>query len=258
MGCYPIFSCLDWSGLPPDLEDLADLVSFTAVTDPFGNYDRGLLERCFPDVMVPFKQHYVTDLSIAPERFVAPHHRRNVDRALRKVTVARCEDPPRYGREWTELYAHLIRRHSIRGIAAFSEAALRSQLEVPGVRLFRAEAGGEAAGMVLWMVQNGIAYYHLGAYSEAGYRERASFALFWSSLEHFRSEGVGWLSLGAGAGTREDEAGGLARFKSGWSTSTRPVYLCGRILDKQAYSGLASKSGGPGSYFPAYREGEFG
>ena len=260
MNCYPIFTCLDWSGLPADLENLGDLVSLTVVTDPFGDYDRGLLQRCFPDVMFLFKQHFVTDLSMCPEKFVSPHHHRNARRALRRLAVTRCDDPPRYGREWTNLYGQLIRRHKIRGIAAFSKAALRSQLEVPGLQMFRAEFEGEPAGMVLWMVQNGIAYYHLGAYNEPGYREGASFALFWASLEYFRSERLGWLSLGAGAGIRGED-NGLARFKRGWSTGARPVYLCCRILDPEAYARLASQRSGSGfrqRYFPAYREGEFG
>ena len=53
--------------------------------------------------------------------------------------------------------------------------------------------------------------------------------------------------------------GGLREFKRGWSTGTRPAYLCGRILQPQRYAELAEERGpGERSYFPAYRAGEFG
>lgn len=37
--------------------------------------------------------------------------------------------------------------------------------------------------MPLFYLQDEVAYYHLGAFSEEGYRCRASFALFWTTLE---------------------------------------------------------------------------
>jgi len=65
MGIYPFLTCNVWSRLPDDLDALqrSKLVSLVAVTDPFGNYDEALLHRCFPDVVRPFKQHYVVDLT---------------------------------------------------------------------------------------------------------------------------------------------------------------------------------------------------
>jgi Acetyltransferase (GNAT) domain len=259
MGCYPIFGCPNWSGLPSDLMDLKDLVCLSLVTDPFGDYDSALLQKCFPDLMLPFKQHFVVDLAANPNEFLSAHHRRNVRKALCSVTVTHCEDPVRYNREWINLYSHLVRRHAIRGIPAFSELALRRQLEVPGLQMFRADLNGNTVGMILWMVQNGIAYYHLGAYNEVGYRERASFALFWVALEFFCARHIRWLSLGAGAGVRDEVDDGLTRFKRGWSTGTRLAYLCGRILDHDAYARLLrEKAVTPHDYFPAYRKGEFG
>ena len=62
MGCYPIFTCQDWSQLANDLQDLGcDLVSLALVTDPFGEYDEPYLRRIF-DVVFAFKEHYVADL----------------------------------------------------------------------------------------------------------------------------------------------------------------------------------------------------
>src|SRR5512139_3565634 len=58
IGCYPLFVCEDWNNLPEDLLALqGELVSLTLVSDPFGNYDETLLRACFPDTMIPFKEH---------------------------------------------------------------------------------------------------------------------------------------------------------------------------------------------------------
>ena len=43
---------------------------------------------------------------------------------------------------------------------------------------------------------------------------------------------------------------GLTRFKRGWATGERIAHLCGRVLDRAAYSRLA----GPSDWFPAYRD----
>jgi lipid II:glycine glycyltransferase (peptidoglycan interpeptide bridge formation enzyme) len=77
------------------------------------------------------------------------------------------------------------------------------------------------------LVSNKIAYYHLAAYSEAGYSLKASFALFWTCLEALAAEGIAWAALGSGAGTHSVSEG-LRRFKEGWSTEARPAYFCGQ------------------------------
>src|SRR5262249_40272003 len=101
-------------------------------------------------------------------------------------------------------------------------------------------------------------YYHLGAYSDAGYHLRASYALMRAAIDRFADEGLQWLSLGAGAGARGDTTDGLTRFKQGWANGTRPVYLCGRIFDRERYHALVRARGITRSdYFPAYRSGEF-
>jgi hypothetical protein len=112
--------------------------------------------------------------------------------------------------------------------------------------------------MLLWYVQGPVAYYHLGAYSPRGYELRASFALFWFATEYFAARGLKWLNLGAGAGIKDDGRDGLSRFKKGWSTGTRPAYLCGRVFDRPAYKKLTTETNLTGTrYFPVYRAGEF-
>jgi hypothetical protein len=113
--------------------------------------------------------------------------------------------------------------------------------------------------MLLWYIQEEVAYYHLGAYDRAGYQLRASFALFWCAIEYFSSMGnLRWLNLGAGSGVSDSGDDGLSRFKRGWATATRTAYFCGRIFDKERYAEVTNAS--PRSfhgYFPEYREGEF-
>src|SRR5438132_8657446 len=70
MGCYPLFLCEDWSHLNVDLEEIADgMVCLSLVTDPFGEYDFPYLCQCFPDVAIPFKEHFIVELSRPLESF---------------------------------------------------------------------------------------------------------------------------------------------------------------------------------------------
>ena len=258
IGPYPLFACTDWSGLAADLDDLRDeLVSVSLVADPFGNWILEELEACFPDLLVPFKEHHIVDLSDSAEGGTSSHHRRNARKALRDVDVEIVARTADMLEDWIALYENLVRRHEITGMAAFSPAAFAALFEVGGMVAIRAVADGETVGATLWLVQNDVAYYHLGAYSQRGYELKASFALFATALEHFAQEGLAWLSLGAGAGLGDGEGDGLDRFKEGWSTGTRTAHLCGRILSPDRYEEL-SRGVADTSYFPAYRAGEFG
>ena len=259
MGCYPLFVCSDWSQLVVDLANIGgDLISLSLVTDPFGQYDVAYLGECFPEVAIPFKEHFIVDLSQPLDTLVHSHHRRNARRALSRVRVEKCADPLSFLNDWITLYGNLIERHSITGLAAFSPAAFAKQLAVPGIIAFRAVHNEETVGMVLWYEQENRAYYHLAAYSPTGYELRASFALFDYSLRYFAARQCEWLSLGAGAGVDASDRSGLNRFKQGWSTGTRTAYFCGRIFDAKKYEAIVSARG-PSTkrYFPAYRAGEF-
>jgi Acetyltransferase (GNAT) domain len=255
IGPYPLFACEDWSGLTEDLSELRDeLVSVSLVADPFGGWTLEELQASFPDLMVPFKEHHVVDLSLDVE--ISSHHRRNARKALRDVDVEIVDPPADLVDDWIVLYENLVQRHEIKGMAAFSAESFARLFEVPGLVAIRASADGETVGATLWLVSGDVAYYHLGAYSERGYELKASFALFATALEHFGSEGLAWLGLGAGAGVGEGAGDGLDRFKDGWSTGTRTAYLCGRILSPDRYEEL-SRGAASTSYFPAYRAGEF-
>jgi hypothetical protein len=258
MGCYPLFVCRDWGKLRGDVEGLAgEAVALSLVTDPLGDYTASGLRATFPDLCRPYKDHFVIDLHAHGPAVISAHHRRNVRRAQRQVEVEHSLSPGAHALEWVALYEHLIARNRIRGIPAFSPESLVRQLHVPGLTMIRGALRGVTVGITLWYTQDDAAYYHLGAYSEAGYAVGASFVLFQCAIDYFRGR-VRLLNLGAGAGAKGDRADGLTRFKRGWATGVRTAWLCGRILDRDRYAALAAAAGAaPTSYFPAYRAGEF-
>ena len=200
MGCYPLFSCRDWSALGADLESLADdLVSVRLVTDPFADVDSSQLQTAFPDTCYEYKQHFVTDLKVPIESAASSHHRRNARKALDVVAVRQETLNATLLENWCSLYDNLIGHHEIGGIARFSPAAFALQWNVPGLVVFSAQDGDETCGITLWYIQGNVVYYHLAAYSDRGYELGASFALFWTALKHFAELGLRWAALGAGA-----------------------------------------------------------
>jgi hypothetical protein len=236
MGCYPLFACPRWTALADDLAEQDDLVSLVLVADPFGDHTPELLDACFNRGAIPFKTHQVVELGPPVETLASSHHRRNARKALASMTVERALEPWRWLDDWFGLYEVLIARHEIRGLARFSRQSFAEQLAVPALVAFRAEAQGRTIGMLLWIIQGDVAYYHLGAYDETGYALNASFALFWRSIEWFTGK-VGWLDLGAGAGL-VDGSGGLDRY----------------VFQPERYEAIARERGTQGStFFPSYR-----
>lgn len=256
MGCYPLFSCQDWSKLHADLEGLRnELVTLTLVADPFGAFDLAYLQRYF-DMVLSFKRHFVTDLRHPQNDIVSKYHRKYARKALRSIDVEESQEPTQFIDEWVALYNTLIDRHSIKGIRAFSRMAFTRQLNIPGMVMFRALFQGTTVGAHLWYVQGEVAYSHLSAYSHLGYDLQASYALQWSSIRYFADK-VRWLNQGGGVD--RDGTDGLSKFKRGWSTGTRSVYLCGCIFDHERYTEIVKAKGITSTnYFPAYRESEFG
>lgn len=255
VGCYPRFFCDDWTALPADLDSLSgELVSCTLVTDPFTAPHPEQLTGIF-DRVRPFKEHFVVELAMPLETTVKSSHRANARKALRGVKVRVCEQPEARLAEWNALFDSLVRRHAVTGIRAFSPAAFALQLKIPGLVMFEAWSGDELVGLDLWYQQGEVAYGHLVAFNDRGYALRASYATKWTMLEYFK-ERVRWVDLGAGAGlTSRDD--GLTAFKSGWANGVRPVYLCGKVLQAEAYDRLCDATATTGSdYFPAYRKGE--
>jgi len=255
MGCYPLFCCQDWRALAADLEaQRGRLVSVSLVADPFGGFAETDLKRSF-DCVIPFKEHFVVDLT-RPGWFGDAHHRKSTRQALSRMEVETESQPLERLEDWMRLYECLIARHRLKGIKAFSREAFRRQLGLPGAVLFLARREGSVIGGNLWIVQNHVAYAHLLAMNETGYRYRAAYALTQTALMYMKRY-ASWANMGANPGAHSQSSDGLADFKAGWATGTRPAYLCGRILQPERYAELARQAGAEGSsYFPAYRSGE--
>ena len=257
MGAYPLFSCANWKGLAADLDGLRnDLVSVAVAPDPFGDYDVDLLRSVF-DRVIAFKSHFVVDLNQSGP-YGGRHHKYYARKALRDVTVDVASNPGDVLEDWIGLYDHLIRRHDLRGIKAFSPQAFRRQFETPGLVVLRAStADGACVGAHLWYVDRDVAYSHLAATNDTGYRLSCSYAIYEAALEYFKGK-VRWVDLGGGAGASSKEDG-LTKFKQGWSNCVRPAYFCGRILNAERYAELVKATNtGETAYFPAYRSGELG
>lgn len=258
MGGYPLFVCEHWDRLSEDLDNLGDeSVAVSIVTDPFGDSDGDELRRAFPDRVIEFKKHYVVELSVPEDKRTSRHHRYYARRGLESVDVERLRCPQEALSDWVTLYAELVARHGIRGIALFSERSFAKQLTTPGITVFCARQGGEVVGMNLWYADNDRAYLHLAAYDTRGYAAYASYALMQYAIEYFRDRCLRELTLGAGVGHEDRQDSGLARFKRGWSSTTRQVYFCGRIMNRRRYDELAASRGEADSdFFPAYRKGD--
>jgi Acetyltransferase (GNAT) domain len=260
MGCYPLFTCEDWSKLARDVDNLSgDLLTLAMVPDPFAPLSPDELRGIF-DVVVDFKPHFIFDLDVPLDKGARRHHRYYGRRALASMKVERCEYSASFLAEWVELYGVLARRHAITGIKAFSPTSFRRQLEVPGVVAFRVTHEDRLVAAQLWFVQGNVAYSHLTASSEDGYRLRATYGLHHYVInyfaEHFRGV-VRWLDLGGGAGLAKEGQDGLTEFKRGWATGVRQAYFCGRTFDEARYAALSAAVSAPtGGYFPAYRQRE--
>lgn len=257
MGPYPLFSCQNWECLHEDLAALeGDIVSLALVTDPFGNYTIDDLRRCF-DLVIPFKEHYIIDLSRPIQEIAGKKRRQSARKALEHVTIDVSEEPIQHLDEWVGLYSQLIERHNIRGVRAFSKQGFAQQLSIPGALLMRALHDGKAIGAHIYFMDGDTVHCHLGAYDTVGYRLGITHALEWSSIEYFAPR-ARWIDLGGGISVNQNEADGLAQYKRGWSTDTRTAYFCGRVFDQDRYAHLVEARGiAPTSYFPAYRKGEY-
>jgi len=258
MGCYPLFACQNWSHLHEDLKEVGEhLVSLALVTDPFATVDLSYLERHF-QIVTPFKSHYIVDLTSEAKLFVHKKHRRHALKSLTMITVEICEEPFRYFAEWNQLYENLIYKHQISGIRSFSRDSFRQQLQVPGTVIAIAKLGEEVVGGLIVMIQGDVAYAHLAASSDVGYKCNSAFGVFWTVIGYLKEHGVRLFDVGGTHGTQENSNDGLTRFKSGWSNGTRMAYFCGKIFNKKKYNDIClQKRIIAPDYFPAYRVGEF-
>jgi hypothetical protein len=261
LSCYPLFKCKEWGHLSGDLEALGSkLVSLSVVLDPFAPLTPHDLKTMF-DIVKPFKKHFIVDLTHDPQKEISKHHRYYTQKALKTLRVEVTTTPSAHLDEWVTLYSNLVQRHNLTGIKAFSRQSFAIQFQVPGLIMFRALQGTQTVGAHLWFLDSGVAYSHLAAYTDEGYKIGAAYALYWETIRILREQfgqQVQFMDVGAGAGSSTDADDGLTRFKRGWTSGERVKYFCGRIYDPAAYTGLSrSVNATATEYFPAYRAGEF-
>ena len=257
MGCYPLFSCLRWDRLAEDLAELGrDCVSLVLVADPFSPLGLTDLQKHF-DLVAPFKQHFVADLSVATQDLVKAKRYKSARAALQKLKVEVIEEPDTYCiDDWMTLQDELDRRHKLLGMKRLSREATKRLFRTPGLVIFRAILDTFIVGMHIDFVDGNRVYSHSHAYSAAGYRANASTALNVFEMDYFRGR-VDSIDWGGVAGNSENLQNGLGTFKARFSNARLPVYLCGKIFDRHAYDAMARLTGSiDASYFPAYRAGE--
>lgn len=254
IGCYPLFSCRDWTKLREDLLEIgSDLVSLSLVIDPFSGVTLEYLWKNF-DLVKPFKTHYIADLSYPLESFVDVDHRYNARKSIKMMDVEVCYQPVQYLIEWTKLYKNLICRHNIKNISAFSRECFDIQLKIPGMVMFIGKQKNNIIGANIVIIRDQVAYDHLSAYSNEGYNIRASYGIKWKLLAYLNEQNIRYLDLGGMAGTKEDPSDGLAKFKRGWSNEQRMVYISGRVFDRKKYDYICQQYQIKNNdYFPAYR-----
>jgi len=257
MGLYPLFFCDNWEYLTDDFETLGNqLVSISLVIGPFSQFPNEKYSRYF-EIFLPYKDHYILDLSLPLDETVSKGHRRSARRALKNLEVE-VVVPTKSGLgDWAHLYEELVKRHQINGIRAFSRQSFEKQMSIPGTIYFQVTHQGRVVGGNIYYLEGEVAYAHLSAFSEEGYRLGAPYAVKWFALQHL-SQLVHWVNFGGSTGSNQEHLTGLDYFKMGWSSQTGKSYFCGKILGEQKYKELVlRKQVGETNWFPAYRLGEF-
>ena len=248
---YPFLSCDDLIAFDKDIKSLDGYVSVTIVTDPFSSDDINFYKTIFPDYLKLFKYHSIVELaSFSPSK----HHLRNCKKGLSYYSVEITNDLLPDLEVWCDLYAHLKNKHGITGPSDFTRNSFYDLAQI-NQNLIVAKAideSGVIRGMSIWLTDKHLAYYHLAAYDQIGYASRASYALFYSVLKYFLSQGIQYVGLGAGAGPIATNSG-LNRFKKGWANQSMPVYICGKIIDHDFCNNYAPDAEKINSFFPPYR-----
>ncbi|NKB56769.1 MAG: GNAT family N-acetyltransferase [Alphaproteobacteria bacterium] len=247
--CYPVMAFEDGVDLDAGLERLRalGLVSVVLVADPILRPDEaalaGAFERCYP-----FKTHYLHDRSVGAARY-SKHHRYELRRARAEVRRIELAD---HMSAWVSLYRELAIRRGITGVATYSAAVFQGLAAIDGLVGFGAFVDTELVACHLWIRAGDRVHSHLSASNKAGRACGASYLLYDAAIQYF--DDAKTIDFGGSAGIADDPDNGLARFKRGFSNTSKPAFLCGKILDANKYQELcAARCESDSSFFPAYR-----
>lgn len=257
MGPYPLFFCKNWEAVTEDIESIkGEIVSVTLVISPFSPFPSSKIQNYF-DIVVSYKDHFILDTQVPLNESISKNKRRNAKRALRNLTVKHRISPNINLDDWVELYSHLIQRHNISGIRAFSRESFMSQISIPNTHFFSVHYQDLMVGGNLFFIQGDVAYAHLSAFTNVGYDLGAAYAVKWVAIQEL-AKSVRWIEFGGGTRTSDDKLDGLSQFKKGWSNKTEKSIFCGKILQKEIYQRLSEKTGSADiSWFPSYRVNEY-
>lgn len=254
-GIYPLAILRRDADIEGGLSRLRDLglVSIVLVVDDFHRPAIECLERAF-DFVRPFKAHFLNKPAQATTPAYSKHHRYEIQRASRHVTVG-VMDLGRHLDDWIRLYATLMERHSLSGIHDLPLKHHASLARLEGVTAIGAWIEGELVSCHIWVHDGQRAHSHLGASSERGYACGAAYAVYDVSIRHFAEAEL--INLGGVAGHADDLESGLARFKRGFSNAMGRSYICGKILCHDRYRELVERKAArkDTAFFPAYRAG---
>lgn len=210
------------------------------------------LESAF-DIARPFKTHQVLDRDVGPLAH-GKHHRYEIKRALGRVVaveIALGDHLP----AWEALYGELTARHGLGVAHVFPPQHYALLAALPGVRTFAAFIEDRMVSAHVFVTHAGQAVSHLAASTAEGYAAGAAYAVNDLAVRTLADCRV--INFGGGAGMNDNPNDGLVRFKKGFANSAAPAWLCGAVLDAQAYQALSADSLDADSvdsgFFPAYR-----
>ena len=182
-------------------------------------------------------------------------HRREITNAQKAGVTASVDAECSLLSDFIEIY-----RQTMQGLQAseyyyFNDAyfnLLKNSEEFKASIIF-AEIDGKKIAAAMFIVTGNIMQYYLSG-TLAEFRKLAPSKLIIARAHELAAEmGLDWLVLGGGVGSTQDA---LFKFKSGFSSVTKPFYITKKILNAEVFHQLcADRSISPDQtgFFPAYR-----
>ena len=254
-GVYPFSSCRDWSMLPRDLDFMraTGAVSIVFASDPLADLEVGELLSSWP-IHRASKSHFVIDMTQDWRGQSSKNTRWSARRGRELHTFEIVDASAQHSGCFWSLYRQSIAHHQMCGVQRLSAPIIAAQLEVPGALIAFARHRNELCGALISYQQGDNAYLHLMGLSAQAHSLHTSNGLIDATLEELEARGSRFASLGGGRGSGNDPEDGLFRFKRRWTTVRRTCWLCGVVLDRDAYRSLVTTTGlSQQPFFPSYR-----
>ncbi len=225
-------------------------VSVVLVSDPFGAPASEAVAAAGGS-MRPFKTHYLRWFDRpAPE--YDRETRRKIRKCLRLCEIKEVAFSDVLG-EWMLFYRSLCQAHGVAERDALPVDYFRVLADQRMVRAFGAYSDEQMISMITFVHHRGCYYGHLAGTSRQGRDCLAHFGIYETAIHTFAAENSsGLLNLGGVAGTVDNPADGLARFKRAFSNDQTQSYLVTHVLDQRRYAALSAGRGAT-DFFPAYR-----